>query len=110
MTAILCAAALPILAWSLAAAVSDHGYSRYTHGCRCPICKGAKAAYIRAKRKAARESAPAELINGRDRYVAPGIKHGTLSGWQEWSCRCLECSEMHRQAQRRQWPNRGGAA
>ena len=68
--------------------VSTHSYGGYTQGCRCDICRDAKAAYMRKRRRAASlnpASGPVE-----------GIKHGTLFGYQERGCRCDDCVEAKR--------------
>jgi hypothetical protein len=41
------------------AARPAHGYGPYTRGCRCRVCKDAKAAYCRNRRAAARVGAAA---------------------------------------------------
>lgn len=70
---------------------TDHGYSRYSVGCRCPICRAAKADYMRAKRAQAAEARRAAQAAGAV-YVAPGITHGRLSGYRDAKCRCPDCS------------------
>ena len=73
--------------------MSAHGYLLYTHGCRCEVCKAAKAAYMRSKRAAAKAAARGPLINEQGRHVAPGdFKHGTAHGYKDHACRCLDCS------------------
>ncbi len=64
-----------------------HGYGAYTHGCRCPVCIEAKAAYQRGLRAAGRGSAP--------------LTHG-ISGYQNHGCRCAVCVEAKRAATQRQ--------
>lgn len=65
-----------------------HGYGCYTNGCRCEVCRAAKAEYIRARRATARQ---------RMREVADlgllhveGITHGRF-GYEERGCRCVTC-------------------
>jgi hypothetical protein len=75
--------------------MNGHGYNPYAHGCRCEVCRAAKAAYVRAKRAAARERARGPLIvkdgpNELRNYV-PGIKHGT-AGYKDHLCRCEVCT------------------
>lgn len=72
--------------------MSAHGYVAYTHGCRCDECRAAKAAYMRQKRRAARDYAGQLIAVDGSRYVAPGITHGTYAGYQDARCRCLECT------------------
>lgn len=85
---------------------ASHGYVPYTRGCRCAVCKVAKANYMRARRARARENA-ARHTQGSDgsrptrgtawapgatRYVAPISLHGTRAGYDEHGCRCEPCS------------------
>jgi hypothetical protein len=90
--------------------IAPHGtYARYSnpdHPCRCEGCRAAKAAYVREKRAAARAAATASLIDERGRYVAPIDHHGTQYGYQEASCRCLECTHRHAVVQKRQYAAR----
>ena len=79
---------------------APHGYYRYTAGCRCKVCREAKAAYIREKRAAAR--ARGEVGASRGAHFVPGIKHG-IYGYQEQMCRCEVCVETARAVKRRQW-------
>ena len=65
--------------------MSAHGYNPYTHGCRCEICRRAKADYMRQSRAEARKNRP------EGRTPVPGIKHG-YSGAQNHACRCYVCS------------------
>lgn len=69
--------------------MGDHGYGRYSNGCRCVVCRSAKAAYMREKRAAAAKRRVLAESAG-DRYVAVGIRHG-LSGYRDSSCRCDVC-------------------
>lgn len=66
-----------------------HNYASYIAGCRCTICRAAKAEYARNYRAAAaarrREAAEAGGV-----HVAPGISHG-ISGYRDSSCRCDVC-------------------
>lgn len=66
-----------------------HGYSGYTNGCRCEVCREAKAAYIRGKR---RRAALRRVLAERWGlfYVAQGIAHG-IAGYQDHQCRCEVC-------------------
>lgn len=70
--------------------MADHGYSRYTTGCRCLVCRTAKADYMRGKRAQAAEARRAAQAAG-GAYVAPRITHGTLSGYRDSKCRCPDC-------------------
>lgn len=76
-----------------------HGYSSYTNGCRCDECREAKAFYMRNKRSEA--TAARNNATPGERYVAPGITHGTISGYKDSSCRCVECSASKYTADRR---------
>ena len=66
-----------------------HGYSRYSLGCRCAVCKGAKAAYMRTKRQTA--AARRLLAEDPTTFVAKGITHGTYAGYADAACRCALC-------------------
>jgi hypothetical protein len=68
---------------------AGHGYGRYTNGCRCAVCRAAKAAYVRAKRASAAELRVWTALFG-ERYEATGITHG-ITGYQDHSCRCDLC-------------------
>lgn len=71
---------------------AEHGYVRYTRGCRCQVCRAAKATYVRAKRASAREKRLwVALFGDGGRYVATGITHG-YAGYQDYSCRCEVCT------------------
>jgi hypothetical protein len=60
-----------------------HGYGAYTHGCRCRVCKAAKAAYMRARRTAAYIAGPVVVDD-------PNVAHGR-STYEERGCRCTWC-------------------
>ena len=81
--------------------MSEHGYNQYTYGCRCEVCREAKATYMRAKRAEAR-SRVADLISSKGRYLAPIARHGTIHGYADHKCRCFDCSEAKAQADARQ--------
>jgi len=87
----------------------EHGYGRYTGGCRCEICSAAKTAYNRARRAQARAMRDAVRAEGRE-YVAAGITHG-LYGYQTHKCRCLICKVANAEssAKYRRVPSSGGA-
>ena len=82
----------------IAAGKLPHGYNRYTYGCRCGICKAAKADYMSARRGAA-------FLNTAPSPV-PGITHGR-AGYEEQGCRCEVCVEGKRANWRRSHPARG---
>ena len=67
----------------------SHGYNLYTHGCRCAVCKRAKAEYIRQRRSAARTLANRFTDASGSHYV-PDVSHGRF-GYEERGCRCIEC-------------------
>ena len=79
-----------------------HGYTSYCDGCRCEVCRKAKAGYTRQRRRNA-------LLN-TDPDPVPGITHGRF-GYEERGCRCDVCvgarREMWRKVDRRR---RGRAA
>ena len=71
----------------------SHGtVGRYHRGCRCADCRGAKAAYDRAWRKANPEyfrewrKANAPLPGDDD------PRHGTRNGYY-YGCRCTDCRD-----------------
>lgn len=68
----------------------QHGYITYTRGCRCDICRAAKAEYSRKQRAAASERRANEFTKGR--YTVPDITHG-YSGYANYGCRCWQCTE-----------------
>lgn len=68
-----------------------HGYGRYSHGCRCSICRAAKAAYVQGRRKRARELA-SRFTDDSGRHLAIGVAHGTVSAYDESGCRCRPCT------------------
>lgn len=92
--------------------MSEHGLSAYSNdGCRCDVCRAANATYKREKRRAARLRAqaftttldPAERGRGLarvtrpfDRYVVPGVKHGSAASYDGRGCRCVPCTTAHR--------------
>jgi DNA-binding CsgD family transcriptional regulator len=62
---------------------STHGtVNSYNNGCRCPDCRQANTVFC-AGRRALRRSRVAEM---------PPEKHGTISGYENWGCRCDACS------------------
>ena len=89
--------------------MTEHGYGPYTNGCRCEICRKAKADYMRARRAAARALAqknthtsdglrgsPANTFTpGAERHVVDGVKHGTRYAYDERGCRCRDCTTKH---------------
>lgn len=89
--------------------ILTHGYGGYTRGCRCDVCRSAKAAYLRRRRNRARELAR-RFTDGQGRHLATGITHGTAVGYDESGCRCQPCTsaktakrtvEIRRQRERR---------
>lgn len=56
--------------------MSGHGYSRYTHGCRCEVCREAKRLYEKQRRA--------------ERLATGDIHHGTRHGYDS-GCRCVDC-------------------
>lgn len=62
--------------------MTRHGYVAYSNGCRCKVCREAKAAYLREKRAdAGRRRRLVE--SGGGRYLATGITHG-YNGYQDY--------------------------
>lgn len=87
--------------------LSGHGYNAYTYGCRCDVCRKAKADYMRERRAQGRIEArkftrgagggrPTKhdaRIPGATRFVAPNVKHGTRYAYEEHGCRCFPCTD-----------------
>lgn len=80
---------------------AEHGYSPYTHGCRCQVCRDAKADYQRARRRTALETARAATDTscrgadrtGKVRHIVPTAKHGSAASYVELGCRCWDCTD-----------------
>lgn len=74
-------------------AISTHGYSGYSNGCRCQVCRDAKAAYMAGRRAAAftADNAPEQ---------DPAVTHGTRSAYEERGCRCGACIAAERVSSR----------
>lgn len=90
--------------------MSEHGFTRYGRGCRCEVCRAAKADYTRTRREATRQLRLAAEAEGRT-YVVEGISHG-LSGYKNFNCRCFTCrlSNAEQSARRRNRQPEKGAA
>lgn len=71
---------------------AGHGYSRYTNGCRCQVCRGAKRQYMRDKRRQANDRR--KQADDPRKYVAHGITHGTYAGYTDAYCRCNLCAAV----------------
>ena len=86
--------------------MTEHGYVAYTRGCRCDVCRAAKADYMRERRAAGRANARLHTVSatgrrgqhynawlpGATRYIAPLERHGTRAGYEEHGCRCVACT------------------
>lgn len=79
-----------------------HGYVPYTRGCRCDVCREAKADYMRARRKAAREEANRFREQGMRRIVIDNITHGRY-GYEECGCRCGVCLQARADGERKRY-------
>lgn len=95
--------------------MAEHGYIRYTRGCRCEVCRAAKADYMRARRAEARGQAQVHTFwakqggawgDGAIRHVANVANHGTRFAYEERGCRCLECSRARATSDARVYANR----
>lgn len=71
--------------------MNDHGYVRYTHGCRCEVCRTAKREYTRAIRAPYRRALKLVRERGEGRHYVDGITHG-YSAYQNYNCRCDVCT------------------
>lgn len=71
---------------------TDHGYLNYTYGCRCTICRKAKADYVRARRAAGRHTAQVYAAVTGQRHIADTATHGTRYAYEELGCRCQPCT------------------
>lgn len=92
-----------------------HGYGPYTRGCRCVVCRQAKADYMRARRARGRAYAQrltasstgrrpnrdAAFTPGAERALAVGVKHGTRYAYEEHGCRCGPCTTARTSSDRR---------
>jgi hypothetical protein len=74
--------------------VTNHGYGAYASGCRCDVCRKAKAEYMSKRRKAAVAARKAGDPMG-------SVKHGTRYAYEERGCRCSSCSEAHSRSDKR---------
>lgn len=62
---------------------STHGtVNSYNKGCHCPECRHANTVFC-AERRILRRSRVADM---------PADKHGTVSGYENWGCKCAACS------------------
>lgn len=106
---------------NLAADDPRHGANGYNNlGCRCPICKSAKA---EARRRRVASAPPDKIPHGLNGYTNYGCRcepcraakseemravrerraqegpshlpHGTNNGYAQWGCRCDECKQAH---------------
>ena len=69
----------------------EHGGSRYAMGCRCSICRRAKAEYMQALRLRLVEHEP------------PPEAHGKETTYNNWSCRCEACCAAKAECNRRRY-------
>jgi hypothetical protein len=74
--------------------MNGHGYSAYSNGCRCQVCRDAKAAYMSSKRKEATASAQAGMS-------VESARHGTRVAYKDYGCRCETCVHVMRAIWRR---------
>lgn len=75
---------------------APHGYGRYTRGCRCEVCRFAKAAYMRTKRISSGRRRRLVQATGEGYHFVPGITHG-ISGYTDFNCRCPDCCSTKRE-------------
>lgn len=68
----------------------NHGTaSKYSAGCRCDSCRKASSAVHLANRYKLRAQRVLDPDTGR--LIHPTATHGTLHGYQHYSCRCQPC-------------------
>ena len=75
-----------------------HGYTAYTRGCRCEVCREAKRRYMSARRSTRRMTDRIEVVEPITKarwLIAPIEKHGTRYGYEERGCRCAACCAAH---------------
>jgi hypothetical protein len=70
--------------------IDTHGYGGYTNGCRCQVCRDAKADYMRERRAAAFTSTG----------PVTDVTHGTRFAYEERGCRCEKCVTAERASSR----------
>lgn len=68
----------------------EHGYTAYTKGCRCDVCRIAKRHRMRSDRAAAKAR-----LEASGTQVATGVSHGK-STYENHSCRCDKCCQAKR--------------
>lgn len=88
--------------------MSNHGYGAYTNGCRCEVCRAAKADYMRERRAAAHvlaqrytETHGSRRGPGAVRFVASNVIHGSRYAYIEHGCRCFDCTDANTAAGRK---------
>lgn len=86
-----------------------HGYNRYTRGCRCEVCKQAKAAYMRERRAEARRLTQITPNRYVRRHAGRDVKHGTSFAYYEVGCRCQACRAFHNAARVKRYHNKKAA-
>lgn len=82
-----------------------HDYGPYSRGCRCEVCRAAKAERMR-KLRAGRRAAQMAFVGGRNHVE--GITHG-YSGYQNCLCRCEVCTLVYSVRRRQQRADRAVA-
>ena len=79
-----------------------HGYGPYSRGCRCAVCRAAKAAYMRERRAAGTALLrAAQTRQNTLRPVSRTARHGTRAGYEEHGCRCKSCRLVHNASDRK---------
>lgn len=84
----------------------EHGYNRYSNGCRCEVCRAAKAQRQRESRAAwSRRRDWVKTFGSGGRHYVDGITHG-YSGYANFHCRCEVCTAAKAAAQSRAYRQR----
>lgn len=66
-----------------------HNGTDYEHGCRCDTCRAANT--NRTNRRRHQRRAMRQLINGDLVAPLPPERHGHISTYVNWDCRCPAC-------------------
>lgn len=74
--------------------ITFHGACKYAHDrCRCTICRKANTFKVMRSRRLRRQF----LVDGPGgrQVTTADVPHGRATTYQNWFCRCLDCSAAH---------------